>query len=242
MMTASASADIDAAPKEAVCSIDALIIAPGHGLMIVGWLDDLSDPLSCIRIITPDWRVAIDSCRFIRVRRTDVENALGSRARHSFGFFVFLHFDRGGQTSGPVTVELWQEGGNSTIRQCAATVVEAPELRDIALAHIASASFFGNTAIEAVGNFGKGLGAELINFNKVITNKIVRAPYVERFGPQHKSFRGSIIVCLYGKPEFYFVQTAFTRDFPVLKITNSSMFRIARKWLRRCCAKRRLRV
>ena len=219
--------DTAAAPREAACSIDALIVAPGRGLMIVGWVDDSSRPLNCIRLVAPGWRVVIDASRFIRVRRTDVEKALGSHAQHAFGFFGFLEFDRGGQAAGPVSVELWQDGGASTQAQCAATIVDDVELRDIALAHLASASFFGNTAIEAVGCLAKGVGGELINYNLAITKRIVSAPYVERFGPQDKTFRGSIIVCLYGKPEFYFVQNCLysglpgIEDYEFIYVSNS---------------------
>jgi hypothetical protein len=86
----------DVFPKEARCSIEALIIAPMGGLMIVGWIDDVSHPLSCIRILGPDWRVVMDATRIVRVRRTDVENAVGGRRLHAFGFVGFVHFDRGG--------------------------------------------------------------------------------------------------------------------------------------------------
>jgi hypothetical protein len=44
---------IDVFPKEPRCSLEALIIAPKAGLMIVGWIDDVSHPLHCIRIIGP---------------------------------------------------------------------------------------------------------------------------------------------------------------------------------------------
>lgn len=219
--------DTAAQSRDAACSIDALIIAPGRGLMIVGWVDDSSRPLNCIRLVAPGWRVVIDATRFIRVRRTDVEKALGSRAQHAFGFFGFLEFDRGGQAAGPVSVELWQDGGGSTQAQCAATIVDDVELRDIALAHLANASFFGNTAIEAVGCLAMGVGGELISFNLSITKRIVSAPYVERFGPQDKTFRGSIIVCLYGKPEFYFVQNCLysglpgIEDYEFIYVSNS---------------------
>jgi hypothetical protein len=105
----------DVFPKEARCSIDALIIAPNGGLMIVGWIDDVSQPLSCIRILGPDWRVVIDATRVVRVRRMDVETAIGGRRLHAFGFIGFLHFDRGGDGSGPMRIELWQSGGFSTV-------------------------------------------------------------------------------------------------------------------------------
>lgn len=201
-------------PREARCSIDALIIAPMGGLMIVGWIDDVSHPLSCIRIMGPDWRVVIDAARLLRVRRADVENAIGGRRLHAFGFIGFLHFEQGGDSSGPMRIELWQAGGFSTAIQCSPTFVEDVELRDTILAHLAGASFFGNSCIESMSYLERGVGAELIRFNKWITRRIVSAPYVERFGPQGRSPRGTIVVCLYGKPEFFFVQNCLYAGLP----------------------------
>jgi GT2 family glycosyltransferase len=212
-------ASMDAGPSDvsavqARCSIDALLVAPNAGMMIVGWIDDATHPVSCIRIISSSWRVVIDITRCIRVRRLDVEKALGTRAQYSFGFYGFLHFDRGGDTSGPIKVELWQKGGYTTTLQCTATMMEDIELRNIALSHLAGASFFGNRVIESMGWLAQGVGAELIEFNKSITRRIVAGPYVERFGPQRTSPRGTIIVCLYGKPEFYFIQNCLFSGLP----------------------------
>jgi GT2 family glycosyltransferase len=196
------------------CAIEALIIAPSAGLMVVGWIDDAIHPITCIRIIAQEWRVAIDTSCFIRVRRTDVEKALNSRALYSYGFFGFLHFDRSGHTKGPVQVELWQTGGFSSVLQCAASVVEDLELRNTVLAHLAGASFFGNPAIESMRFLGQGMGAELVRFNTTITRRLVAQPYVERFGSQEKPPRGTIIICLYGKAEFYFLQSCLFAGLP----------------------------
>jgi GT2 family glycosyltransferase len=201
-------------PKEARCSIEALIISARAGLMIVGWIDDVAHPLSCIRIIGPDWRVVIDTSHFLRVRRADVEKALGARNLHAFGFMGFLHFDRGGATSGTVQVELWQAGGFSTTVQLAPTVMEDVELRDTFLAHVASATYFGNPSIESIRYLERGLGAELVRFNLAITRRVVSAPYVEYFGPQGRPRRGSIVVCLYGKPEYFFLQNSLYSNLP----------------------------
>ena len=214
MLTSLAVEAFDVASTPVRGSIDALIVAPRGGLMIVGWLDDIAHPISCIRIIAPSWRVVIDASRFIRVRRTDVEKALASHAQHAYGFFGFLHFERGGQIAGALKVELWQQGGSSISLQCVATTASDVELRNTALAHLAGTSFFGNPAVESMGCLGQGVGAELVRFNRAITERIVAAPYVERFGLQGNSPRGTIIVCLYGKPEYYFIQNCLFAGLP----------------------------
>jgi len=109
MLTSIDPGQSDVASMEARCCIDALFIARGAGLMIVGWIDDFTHPINCIRIISSGWHVVIDASRFVRMRRMDVEQALGSRAAHSFGFFGFLQFEHGGDISGPIKVELLAE-------------------------------------------------------------------------------------------------------------------------------------
>jgi GT2 family glycosyltransferase len=201
-------------PTQARCTVEMLVISPGGGLMVVGWIDDVIHPLTCIRIISPAWQAVVDVSRIVRVRRVDVERAIGSRAPHSLGYFGFLHIDRGGDTSGSINVELWREGGIAITLQCDVTIVGDTELRDSALTYLAGASFYGNPAIESMAYLGRGAGAELIHLNKTITRRIAAAPFVEQFGPQHKSPRGTIIVCLYGKAEFYFVQNCLFRGLP----------------------------
>jgi GT2 family glycosyltransferase len=204
----------DVASIQANFSIDTLLIAPSGGLMIVGWIDDVTYPLSCIRIISSNWRMVLDASRLVRERRIDVEKAIGAGVPRSLGFFGFLHLDRGGEAYAAVKVELWQKGGIAIALHCAATIVSDTDLRNAALVHLASASFVGNREIEYMGYFGHGVGAELVHFNKAITQRLVATPYVERFGPQHRSPRGTIIVCLYGKSEFYFVQNCLFGGLP----------------------------
>lgn len=217
----------EAGLAQARCAVDALIISPAHGLMIVGWIDDSTRPVSCIRIIGPGWRLVLDGARLVRVRRMDVEAALERRIPHAFGFFGFLQFDRGGNTNGPVRVEIWQEGGVSTALECAPATVDDSELRNVALAYIAEASFFGNSTVEAIRSLARGTGLELVQFNRAITRRIVAKPYVAKFGPQRRPLRGTIIVCLYGKAEFFFLQNclfsglAGIDDYEFIYVSNS---------------------
>jgi hypothetical protein len=204
----------DRAARQLPCSIDALIIAPNSGLMVVGWIDDTTDPLSCIRITGADWRVVLDASVLVRVRRMDVEKAVGARGQYAFGFFGFLQFDRRGEGSGRIRLELWQHGGSSTALECVPGIVDDVELRNTALGYLAGVSYFGNPVIESMAFLARGIGDEFIRFNRTITSRLVGAPYVEQFGPQKSSLRGTIVVCLYGKLEFFFVQNCLFSGLP----------------------------
>jgi GT2 family glycosyltransferase len=227
MLASPHGAGLDVSVRGARGSVEALIIAPGAGLIVAGWIDDTSNPLSCICMTGPDWRVVIDSSRYVRVRRMDVEQKIGGGRSHLFGFIGFLHFNRGGHGSGPIRMELWQESGPSTALECAPELVGDAELRDKVLAYIGAASFFGNASIEAMSYLARGIGEELVRFNRSITRRIVAGPYVERFGPQNRAPRGSIVVCLYGKPEFLFLQNCLysglpgIHDYEFIYVSNS---------------------
>jgi GT2 family glycosyltransferase len=204
----------ESAAREVPCAIDALMISPGRGLMVIGWIDDSSEPLVRVRITGPGWRVVLEASTLIRLRRMDVEKALGGRGRHAFGFFGFLQSDRPGERSGLVDIELWQQGAPSKALRRAFSIVDELELRDTALGYLAAASYFGNAAIESLVSLERGIGNELVRFNRTITSRLANAPYIERFGSERSSLRGTIVVCLYGKPEFFFLQNSLFAKLP----------------------------
>ncbi len=208
-------------------SVDSLIVAPGGGLMIVGWINDAHDPVQCVRIAGAGWRITIDRARFVRVRRQDVEQALDSHGQHPFGLFGFLHFDRVVDAYGPCVVEIWLAGGGSVTLPVTPLIVGDIELRNIVLAHLGAASFAGNAQVERIACLDHGFGEELIRFNKTLTRRMVSSPYVERFGPTRKTPRGTIVVCLYGRPEFQFLQNCLfaglpgIEDYEFIYVSNS---------------------
>src|SRR6185437_16133677 len=61
---------------------------------------------------------------------------------------------------------------------------------------------------------GGTLGRQLVAFNKALSRRLCAAPYVESFNKRTRKPKGSIIVCLYGRPEFLFVQNALFSQLP----------------------------
>jgi GT2 family glycosyltransferase len=105
--------------------------------------------------------------------------------------------------------------------------VEDQELRNIALTGLAQAQYLGNPYFAAVASIDTAVGNQLIDFNQMLTRRAVNAPYVEHFGGAAPAYKGSIIVCLYGRPEYLFLQQAmFSRlpgiqDYEFIYICNS---------------------
>jgi GT2 family glycosyltransferase len=201
-----------ATKRAVVGDLDAVLIAPGAGLLIIGWISDTSSPLESIRVSCTDWRTVLDSSRFMRVRRGDVEALHGGK--HAYGFIALLEFKDILNVAENVLVELWPQDGNYLEVTRHARIVPDIELRDTALEQIAQCAVFGNANVERIIALGKGLGEEIVRLNLAITSRVSARPYVERFGTAPKNIIGSIIVCLYGKAEFLFLQGALFGSLP----------------------------
>jgi GT2 family glycosyltransferase len=87
-------------------------------------------------------------------------------------------------------------------------MVSDVELRSTILVYFASAEFYGNRFIESFLSLGSGIGAELVDLNRRITRSISSGAWVSYYGPKRSDYSGSIIVCLLGKSEFFFLQAA----------------------------------
>ncbi len=195
-------------------NIEVLIVSAKGDLFIVGWIDDLANPIRALLIRGRGWNVAIAGDTLFRMRRHDVEEARPGRPSHACGFTALGTGPVGAVQSGPCEIDLQLANGLSWTRSAASTMAEEESLRDITLGYLASASFFGNTQAEAMAQLDKGCGTHLIKLNARIVAGLVSAPYVERFQGPRSQFRGSIMVCLYGKPEFLTLQNALYAGLP----------------------------
>lgn len=203
-----------AATVEVGFSVEAVLATPHGAVMLIGWVDDTSSPLKLIRLVNPFWRLVLDQSAFVRVRRGDVEKALGRTVVHRYGFIAFLHVDEA-MVSGPkCSVELWLESGASMRIEVPCRQIDEIEMRNVLLQQLSTADFHGSPHVERIACLDGGLGEQIVAFNRAMTRRIVASPFVERFGPARPRFKGSIVVALYGRAEYLFVQNALFSDLP----------------------------
>jgi len=105
-------------------------------------------------------------------------------------------------------VRLRTRGGASVTMEVDAKCVADDEVRDLALDYLANSDFFGNPHTAAVACLDGGVAEQIVACNRRITAGIVATPYVERFGPALRRPKASLLVCLYGRPEYLFLQNA----------------------------------
>lgn len=193
----------------------------------MGWVDDTASRMVRVTIdFDGGGSIDLDGNHLARTRRRDVEAALGSNVPHPFGYWGFLSVGvpLGSQ---PCTITLHLANGARQAFPFTTNTADDQALRDIVLQHLAAAEYFGNQHIGAIISIGHWLGVELVKFNRAISQRICATPYVEMFGQAKGKLKGSIIVCLYGKPEYMFLQSALfsglpgMEDYEVIYVCNS---------------------
>jgi GT2 family glycosyltransferase len=213
-------------PKARPCGIESLRLSGTGGIFLTGWVDDAVDPLDSVDLYFFGWAVSLDAAVLARSRRVDVESALGNVARHAYGFWGFLFAGRvliAGQCTGVVRLKSGAETGFVLQPE----IVTDHALRKLACGYLAVTKFFGRPMQAAVASIAGGIGAQLVGLNRAVVRQLVAAPYVERFGAGRQHYAASLIVCLYGRPEFLFLQCAVLarqaamRDCELIYVCNS---------------------
>ncbi len=216
---------LTAAGASTEISIDTIVASPSGTVLIIGWIDDRESPLASLSIFAGGL-CAWNTTAFARVRRLDVEAARNAAPGHLFGFWCVLSLPPN-LPAGPWLIRARRQDGSHGEVKRAPNMVTDAALRATILGHFAAAQYFGNRAIESFLALDSGIGDALIALNRRVTDSITAGAWVSHYGPGAKEFIGSIIVCLYGKPEFLFLQSAFfslgprALDYEFVYVSNS---------------------
>ncbi|HVO33667.1 MAG TPA: glycosyltransferase [Elusimicrobiota bacterium] len=194
--------------REFKATLEAALVSRSGGILLIGWVDDSVDPVDSVRFIGPGWRLTFDGACLARVRRADVEEAVGKQIHHPYGFYGFLFASGPLAISGPCKVEIQLQSGLCARVDAAPMLVEDAGLRDVLLTYVSAADHFGNTQVQAIAGLDRSIGLEIIRLNRHLTRALIASPYTERFGRMDANYDGSLVICLYGKPEFLFLQAA----------------------------------
>lgn len=195
-------------------AIDAVVVAPGGGVLLIGWIDDRGRPLEAITVACGGWRICFDAASLVRSHRPDVENLLTAGPGHAFGVLAFLAAPAMTLTSHTARIVVHLADGGQLPSEAQVIVDSPADLRDRALSQLGKAQFAGPAHFAIAAALEAGLGEQLQALNRAIVGRITAARHVERFGTMRRRPLGSIIVCLYGHPEFQFVQNALFAGLP----------------------------
>jgi GT2 family glycosyltransferase len=229
----------DALNERVPVSIDTVICCASGTLLVVGWLDDRESPLASL-LISCGGR-AWNTTAIGRVKRDDVNSVLQAAPGQSFGFWAVVKIDDQLSASDVWMIRARLQNGRSGETSLAIRMVTETELRSTILSYFASTAYYGNRDVESFLALEAGIGAGLVALNRRITGAIVAGAWVSYHGPVKSAYKGSIIVCLFGKHEFMFIQSALfssapgAADYEYIYVSNSpELTEILEKEARNC--------
>jgi GT2 family glycosyltransferase len=205
--------------------IDTVLMAPDDTCLVIGWIDDRARKLTAISLRLSDGS-CFTSTNFARCRRADAEAVTGCPPGILLGFWTLIAVPFAASGGAGSTIELLSEdvSVSHAVRPAA---MQLAALRDMAFEYFASTKYFGAAPIETFLQLENGIGEDLLQLNQAVSSRIAAGAYVERHGPARQTYRASIIVCLYGKVEFFFIQAAFfsmaagADEFEYIYVSNS---------------------
>jgi len=192
--------------------IDAVFVSHNGWCLIIGWISDEAKPLRALAWVEKN-EIVGTTTHFARCRREDAEDVVKPSFGKLLGFWTVFHSEQAMSFSEPAHYRLWA-GNECKTFQISPRQVDDRQLREKALEYLGSSHYFSNPQMEAFLQLQRGLGNILIDHNMEISNEIVRAAHVVRFGAEIRQLNGSIIVCLFGKAEFLFLQASLFSGCP----------------------------
>jgi len=216
---------IDVLGDRVAVSIDTVICCASGTLLVVGWLDDRESPLAGLLISCGGQ--AWNTTAFGRVRRDDVNSVLQAAPGQSFGFWALVKIEDRLSAADAWMIRARLKDGRSGQISLPIRMVTETELRATVLSYFASTTYYGNRDVESFLALEAGIGAGLVDLNRRITAGIIAGAWVSYHGPVKSAYKGSIIVCLFGKPEFMFIQSALfssapgATDYEYIYVSNS---------------------
>ncbi|WP_026440640.1 glycosyltransferase family protein [Acidocella facilis] len=197
----------DAAPRVPAGAIDAVQLSASGGLYVIGWVNDALDRLDAIELYVAGWSMAFSAAGLARTRRPDAEKALGLQQPHAIGFWGFLY---AGQRlmPGKCNLVMRLKSGAELAVIVSIEPMEDLALRGVVLQQLAGGHYPGPSYFNAVAAIEAGIGEQLVDFSRMLTRRAVSAPYIERFHQPGRALSGSVIVCLFGKPDYLILQQA----------------------------------
>ncbi len=216
---------VELPPQGVAFNVDALMISQSGTALLVGWTDDRTRPLRSISIIRG--KEGSNTRAIGRCRRSDVDALLNAPAGFGFGFWLVLKLECIEPHGNTVLIRARYADGSYEQREMQANLVTDVDLRETTLGHFAGLQYYGNRDIEAFSNLESGLGQALTLFNRSISSAVTAVAHAEYYGPRRSRFKASIIVCLFGKVEYFFLQSALfastvgIEDYEFIYVSNS---------------------
>ena len=175
----------------------------GH-VLVVGWADDSQDELASVSVGS---RPGFNGFGMARFRRPDVEESR-EVLPGDYGFVALLRTEVALAAGTTPKLLLRRKSGALTRSDCKLRPLSSAQVLERTLDHIGRGPTLAPYFANGFAAFDTGLGDTLVALSRRVTAGLVAAPIVMRHGPALRAPRASVIVCLYGRPEWLIVQNA----------------------------------
>ena len=193
-------------------NVDAVLVSSGGHCFLSGWINSADAvPIREIGLYRGATLLG-KTASVARRRQTEAETSFPNSDPNLAGFWTV--FPLNGRVDAGNKLEVSITTDKESRCPVNAVAVTDQRLRDVALEHLADARYHGDPTAEAFFQLDNGVGQALIDLNCGIVARIVDGGYRLRFGARRASYDGTIIVCLYGKPEFLMLQAALFSQCP----------------------------
>jgi GT2 family glycosyltransferase len=194
-------------------NIETVVLSSSGAILILGWAIAHSVAIKKISITTPAGACIFAGAELGRSRRKDVEKAVSGAPGHKhLGIFGLGQAQAPGtrvSDSGNLcTATIEFENGLSRSQKLEARCFDDAAFIEAALNAFSALEYYGNSVVESFAILDSGLGDRFIELQTAHVNRVARARSCERFGTANRTPKATIVVCLYGRPEYQFLQNA----------------------------------
>jgi GT2 family glycosyltransferase len=187
--------------------IDAVYCCKAGHCLIYGWInDDDSAPIGQIALRNTLGLWGTTQAVY-RCRRRDAAESMGLTEDRPFGFWAIATVEKPETMLGELELVV-SAGRERKTFNCRLRPVNDERFREIVLDYLVRAQYLGDARVESFLQLDNGLGKLLIDFNLELTKRIALGAQTLQIGTAPTSLEGSIVVCLFGKPELLTLQSA----------------------------------
>ncbi len=191
-----------------------VVVASSTGIFLEGWLDDRAQRTVGLEVIdlTSGRRTTTP---FFRCRRADVEQALAPPKPYEFGFWTVLQ-TAGAPKPGTLAVKLTAEdGAQFAIQPNTELRLASDEFFEHLLGFYGRKAVMGNAVARSFTEFDLGFGTTIATlYDQMAAGR--RVITTADFGLRPGRPVWSLVCCLYGVPDFLYLQVAqFARFMPL---------------------------
>ncbi len=188
-------------------------------MLIIGWTNDLHSPIKSFTVSIGEMNIKIASNQIYRYRRTDVEEHLQCLHPAELAFWCLVHVPQLPSATFDSTINVFLESGQTWGQGFTFTRKAKQDVFNMALPHLLKTEVIGHPTPPKLSWLDNQLGANFLALNTMIVNDY-SDHIVTEYSRGPRKYKQSIVIVLYGKIEYLFLQLALFSNNNEIKDTQ----------------------